>query len=150
MIETIGTVALYVDNQEAAVEYWTKRLGFEVRTKRTLGAAGSWVEIAPPGADSCLVLYPKTLMPDWAARKPSVFDCDDVLASVARPAACGSHKSQRLCSGACSRPFSTAKIASMDCAVLRKLGFSVRSSQMTLMLRCAWASSRRLDRTRLR
>jgi lactoylglutathione lyase len=84
MISKMATVALYVDDQDRAVDFWTKRVGFEVRTKRPLGTVGSWIEIAPPGADSCLVLYPKSLMPDWAERKPSiVFDCDDVPATVA-------------------------------------------------------------------
>src|SRR5437764_14141025 len=67
-----------------AVDLWAKRVGFEVRTRRPLGAVGSWIEIAPPGAESCLVLYPKALLPDWAERKPSiVFECDDVYATVA-------------------------------------------------------------------
>jgi hypothetical protein len=66
------------------VDFWTKCVGFEVRTRRSLGAAGSWIEIAPPGAESCLVLYPKALLPDWGQRKPSiVFECDDVEATVA-------------------------------------------------------------------
>ena len=84
MITKMATVAIYVDDQKAAVEFWTKLVGFEVRTTRALGAVGSWIEIAPPGAESCLVLYPKALLPDWAERKPSiVFECDDVYATVA-------------------------------------------------------------------
>jgi len=83
MIGKLATVALYVDDQDAAERFWTERVGFEVRTKRSLGAAGHWIEIAPPKAESCLVLYPKTLMPDWDQRKPSiVFECEDVLATV--------------------------------------------------------------------
>jgi lactoylglutathione lyase len=84
MINKMATVALYVEDQEMAVDFWTKCVGFEVRTRRPLGAMGSWIEIAPPGAGSCLVLYPKVLLPDWAHRKPSiVFECDDVHATVA-------------------------------------------------------------------
>ena len=84
MIGKFGTVALYVDDQDAAERFWTERVGFEVRVKRSLGATGHWIEIAPPKAESCLVLYPKALMPDWDRRKPSfVFECDDVHAIVA-------------------------------------------------------------------
>jgi len=84
MIENLGTVALYVDDQDAAERFWTELIGFEVRTKRSLGPTGHWIEIAPPKAESCLVLYPKALMPDWDQRKPSiVFECHDVLATVA-------------------------------------------------------------------
>jgi lactoylglutathione lyase len=95
MIRNMATVALYVDDQETAVDFWTKRVGFEVRTRRPLGTLGSWIEIAPPGAESCLVLYPKTLLSDWAQRKSSiVFDCDDVHATVASMKARGVSFSQ--------------------------------------------------------
>src|SRR6266478_468505 len=95
MIRKIATVALYVADQEMAVDFWAKRVGFAVRTRRPLGALGSWIEIAPPGAESCLVLYPKALLPDWAHRKPSiVFDCDDVHATVASMKARGVRFSQ--------------------------------------------------------
>jgi predicted enzyme related to lactoylglutathione lyase len=79
------------------VDFWTNRVGFEVRTRRSLGAAGSWIEIAPQGAESCLVLYPKALLPDWSHRKPSiVFECDDVEATVAFMKARGVTFSQEL------------------------------------------------------
>jgi lactoylglutathione lyase len=40
------------------------------------------MEVAPPGAESCLVVYPKSMMEDWAERKPSiVFECDNVQAT---------------------------------------------------------------------
>jgi lactoylglutathione lyase len=98
MIRRMATVALYVDDQDAAVDFWTKQAGFEVRTRRSLGEGlGSWVEVAPSGADSCLVLYPRALSPDWAERKPSiVFDCEDVAATVARMKARGVMFSQEL------------------------------------------------------
>ncbi len=39
----------------------------------------SWLEVAPKGAESALVLYPKSMMKNWAELKPSiVFVCDDV------------------------------------------------------------------------
>ena len=35
--------------------------------------------MAPPGAESCIVIYPKNMMEDWDERKPSlVFECDDI------------------------------------------------------------------------
>jgi len=40
MIGKLGTVALYVDDQDAAERFWTERVGFEVRAKRSLGATG--------------------------------------------------------------------------------------------------------------
>jgi hypothetical protein len=70
MIWKLATVAPYVADQEAAERLWTKSVGFEVRAKRSLGAAGHWIEIAPPNVASCLLLFPKNLMLDWSQRKP--------------------------------------------------------------------------------
>ena len=82
MIQQIATVAVYVDDQDRVLEFWRDRVGFELRRRESMGNAGSWLEMAPEGAGSRLVLYPKSLMPDWAERKPSiVFECDDIQAT---------------------------------------------------------------------
>ena len=48
-----------------------------------MGKAGIWLEVAPEGAGSRLVVYPKSAMDDWAERKPSiVFECDDIQAGL--------------------------------------------------------------------
>jgi lactoylglutathione lyase len=79
MIAAIATVAVYVEDQERSLAFWTQQVGFTVHETRPMGPAGSWIEVGPPGQSSCLVLYPKAMMPDWAERKPSiVFRCDDV------------------------------------------------------------------------
>lgn len=37
-----------------------------------------WIEVGLANAQSRLVLFPRTMMPDWDQRKPSVvFLCDD-------------------------------------------------------------------------
>ena len=47
-----------------------------------MGTVGVWLEVAPEGADSRLVIYPKSAMPNWPERKPSiVFECDDIHAT---------------------------------------------------------------------
>lgn len=44
-----------------------------------MGPGGSWIEVGPVDARSCLVLYPKSMMPDRAAGRPSiVFECADI------------------------------------------------------------------------
>jgi lactoylglutathione lyase len=98
MIDKVATVALYVLDQAAAVDFWTRQMGFEVRNSHYLGDnLGSWIEIAPPGAESCLVLYPRVLSPDWAERKPSiVFECEDVAATAASMKARGVKFSQEV------------------------------------------------------
>src|SRR5437762_414234 len=79
MIKQLGTQAVYVLDQKSAEEFWKNKIGFEILTRRELGNGLYWLELAPRGAQSRLVLYPRSLMPDWTERKPSiVFECDDV------------------------------------------------------------------------
>jgi len=79
MIKWIATQAVYVSDQTAAEEFWKNKVGFDVVTTREMGNDLRWLEVAPPGAQSRLVLYPRSLMKDWSERQPSiVFECDDV------------------------------------------------------------------------
>jgi lactoylglutathione lyase len=79
MIRKIATAAVYIEDQQSAVQFWTKQVGFEVRRERPMGPDARWIEVGPPGADSCLMIYPKSLMPDWTERKPSiVFESEDI------------------------------------------------------------------------
>ena len=55
------------------------RSDFEVRHAADMESNTKWVEVDLPGAQSTLVIYPKTIMQDWAERKPSiVFQCGDI------------------------------------------------------------------------
>jgi predicted enzyme related to lactoylglutathione lyase len=79
MINAIATAAVYVANQEKSVRFWTEQVGFVVHQTHSMGPAGSWIEVGPAGAESCLVLYPQEMMTDWAERKPSiVFKCGNL------------------------------------------------------------------------
>jgi predicted enzyme related to lactoylglutathione lyase len=79
MIKKIATAAVYVDDQPQAVDFWTKQVGFTVHREQPMGPHASWIELGPEAAESCLVLYPKSMMEDWAQRKPSiVFESDDI------------------------------------------------------------------------
>lgn len=62
MIKKIATQAVYVTDQLLALKFWTEKLGFEKRTEIDMGNGSSWLEVAPPGAETCLVLYPRKLM----------------------------------------------------------------------------------------
>ena len=92
MIRRIATAAVYVEDQAAALRFWTEQVGFEEKRRLPMGPAGDWLEVGPAGAESALVLYPRALMDDWAERKPSlVFACDDVQAAYAAMSARGVH-----------------------------------------------------------
>jgi predicted enzyme related to lactoylglutathione lyase len=85
MIKRIATVGVYVEDQSKSLEFWTKQAGFEVRRNTPMGPAASWIEVAPPGAESCFVIYPRALMENWRELKASlVLECDDIEATVAR------------------------------------------------------------------
>jgi lactoylglutathione lyase len=84
MITAIATAAVYVEDQARAQAFWTEQVGFSIHRTESMGPQGAWIEVGPRDAVSCLVLYPKGMMPDWAERKPSiVFACDDVRATHA-------------------------------------------------------------------
>lgn len=76
----IATVAVYVANQKAALEFWTEKVGLSVKRRHRIGVDDvDWVELTYDSAETALVLYPRSLMEDWAERKPSVvFECDDI------------------------------------------------------------------------
>jgi len=90
MIKQIATVAVYVEDQLKALAFWTEQVGFVVRRNEPMGPGANWMEVAPPGAQSCLVIYPKALMDTWAELKPSiVFECEDILVTAERMTAKG-------------------------------------------------------------
>ena len=79
MIIKIATAAVYVDDQQKAVEFWTKQVGFKVHREKPMGPQAGWIEVGPSDAESCGVIYPKPMMEDWAERKPSiVFECENI------------------------------------------------------------------------
>ena len=50
-------MALVVDDYDEAIEFYTKRLGFELIEDTNLGSGKRWVLVSPPGSDgSCLLL----------------------------------------------------------------------------------------------
>jgi len=58
-ITRVGTVSLFVHDQERARKFYTEMLGMEVRTDEPLfpGASARWLAVAPPGAETEIVLY---------------------------------------------------------------------------------------------
>ncbi|MBE1440804.1 VOC family protein [Paenibacillus sp. OAS669] len=60
MISKIGQIMLYVNNQDAAVEFWTEKAGFKVLSEENNGQGMRWIEIAPAeGAETSIVLHNK-------------------------------------------------------------------------------------------
>jgi catechol 2,3-dioxygenase-like lactoylglutathione lyase family enzyme len=59
MITHVGTVSVFVSDQDRAKEFYTNKLGLELRTDAPLypGATARWVAVAPKGAATEIVLY---------------------------------------------------------------------------------------------
>jgi lactoylglutathione lyase len=60
-MNTIGTAMFAVADQDAAIAFYTQKLGWELRSETSFGEndeAGRWVEVAPPGSTTVLALNP--------------------------------------------------------------------------------------------
>lgn len=59
MINRVGTVSLYVSDQQRAKAFYTEKLGFELKTEAPLypGASAMWIAVAPKGAATEVILY---------------------------------------------------------------------------------------------
>jgi predicted enzyme related to lactoylglutathione lyase len=56
MIDRIATSAVYVSDQDAALDFYVNRLGFELRTDEPAGDGTRWIEVAPSGAATRVLL----------------------------------------------------------------------------------------------
>ena len=58
-INRVGTVSVFVSDQDRAKDFYTQALGFELRTDAPLypGASARWVAVAPKGAETEIILY---------------------------------------------------------------------------------------------
>src|SRR5687768_17716578 len=59
-ITNIGVVMFTVSDQDAALAFYTEKLGFEVRGDTRFGENNEyrWLEVAPPGSSARLALNP--------------------------------------------------------------------------------------------
>lgn len=59
MIDRVGTVCVFVSNQDRAKAFYTNILGFELRQDAPLfpGAPNRWIAVAPQGAQTDVILY---------------------------------------------------------------------------------------------
>lgn len=63
MINKIGKITIYVNNQEEAKNFWCNQLEFVVAFEKEMGPNMKWLEVAPKeGADTTFILYDKQLM----------------------------------------------------------------------------------------
>lgn len=55
-ISKVGTVTIYVDDQEASRRFYVDQLGFTVLRDADMGPMGRWLEVAPAEGQTAFVL----------------------------------------------------------------------------------------------
>ena len=83
MIRAIDIVTIPVRDQEAALNFYTEKLGFKVATNQFVGEGKQrWIELLIPGAESRLALFtPEGFENRIGGFQPVTFRCDDVYAN---------------------------------------------------------------------
>ena len=84
MLRGIDIVTIPVRDQDAALKFYTEKLGFKVATNQDFGEGKQrWIELGIPGGDAGVVLF--TADEDAnriGARQPISFWSDDVFATA--------------------------------------------------------------------
>lgn len=63
MMNKIGKITIYVNNQEEAKEFWTKKMNFVVKLEQPMGPNMKWLEVGPSeDSFTTFVIYEKNLM----------------------------------------------------------------------------------------
>lgn len=61
MITHISNVEIFVSDQDRALDFYAQKLGFEKRRDDSMGPdSPRWIEVAPEGAKTSIVLYKPT------------------------------------------------------------------------------------------
>jgi predicted enzyme related to lactoylglutathione lyase len=80
-ITKASTVGIYVSDQERALDFYTNALGFEKLVDEPMGpdTEARWIEVAPAGAETHLVLFTPPGQEDRIGTFSNVvLACDDI------------------------------------------------------------------------
>lgn len=82
MITNIASIAIYVENQEAAQEFWIKKVGFKTTVEDQMSPHQFWIEVAPSqDSQTRLLIYSYDMMLEEGIEvcHPNiVFECDEI------------------------------------------------------------------------
>ena len=85
MISKVGTVSIFVEDQDRAKAFYTEKLGMECVADNELypGASSRWLSVAPPGAETQITLY--QMDDNWQHYRETLgksqsltLECDDI------------------------------------------------------------------------
>jgi lactoylglutathione lyase len=78
MLTRVGTITVQVRDQDEALAYYTQKLGFEKRVDQPMGSSQRWIEVAPKGAETRILLYKATV------EAPGADSYEDALAAIGK------------------------------------------------------------------
>lgn len=79
MIRKLKFVSIPTRDQEAALAFWTEKVGFKVATDQPMGPGKRWIELSIPGAETGIVLFTPEGQEDRVGTFfNGSFACDDV------------------------------------------------------------------------
>jgi lactoylglutathione lyase len=86
MINKIGKITVYVQDQEEAKEFWINKVGFVLKVEQPMGPDAFWIEVGPSEDEfTTLVLYSKSAMeqhqPSKVAHPSILFSTTDIEAA---------------------------------------------------------------------
>ena len=85
MIKGLKFASIPTRDQDAALSFWTEKMGFRVVTDQPMGPGQRWIELAIPGADTHIALFTP---PGHEDRIGTFFNgsfaCDDVEYTYAK------------------------------------------------------------------
>lgn len=77
-ISQLSTVIVPVTDQDAAIAFYTEKLGFELRSDTPFGDGDRWVEVAPTGAATTLALAKPMEGQEAGVESRVAFDSADI------------------------------------------------------------------------
>ena len=78
MIKAVKFVSIPVKDQNKALDFYTKKLGFQILTDQPFGNQ-RWIELNIPGADTGVVLFTPPGQEDRVGKFANIsFVCDDI------------------------------------------------------------------------
>jgi len=82
MINAIKFVSIPITDQDRALEFYTKKLGFSVFTDQPMGPEQRWIELKLGRADTMIVLFTADEHKGWIGKPLNIaFSCNDVMAT---------------------------------------------------------------------
>jgi predicted enzyme related to lactoylglutathione lyase len=79
MIRQVKFVGVPVRDQDAALAFWTEKVGLRVATDQPMGPGQRWIELAIPGAETRITLFTPPGQEDRVGTFfNGSFACDDV------------------------------------------------------------------------